>query len=377
VPGAVVADIGEDLSSLGQHEKLDRLYDLGYIKIVPGEAWPIYERCIGSRDGQAAPDIWAFQPYTAGSVFGTNHGIDQDVRWLSPQDRERLGYPTQKPVGVLKRIISASSDPGDVVLDPFCGCGTTIDAVEALNRENFSESPRRWIGIDVTHLAINLIKYRLARYDPPPRYDVRGEPTDTKGAQQLFADDPFQFQLWACSLVGARAATKSPGGGPKKGADRGIDGLRYFSDGPAGLKTILVQVKGGAVSVSQVRDFRGVLEREKAALAVFICLQEATRPMIAEAAAAGVYASADGSRTPRIQIATVAELLRGGTPRQPSGVQLPPFAVHERTFRKASAHDHGSLFAQANDREDQSRRDLEAATSDANDLADDPIPEPV
>lgn len=375
VPGAVLADIDEDLSDLGQHEKLDRLYELGFIKIVPGEAWPVYERRITSRDGQAAPDIWAFQTYTAGTVFGTDDGIDQDVRWLSPRDRERLGYPTQKPAGILSRIIRASSDPGDVVLDPFCGCGTTIDATETLNRENFSAPPRRWIGIDLTHLAINLIKYRLARFDPPVSYNVKGEPADATGAEQLFRDDPFQFQLWACSLVGARAATKSADAGPKKGADRGIDGVRYFSDGPAGLKTILVQVKGGDVGVSQIRDFRGTLEREKAALGVFVCLQEPTRPMLGEAAAAGVYTSADGSKTPRIQIVTLVKLLDGGTPRQPNGVQLPAFAVFERTFRKADVNDCGSLFAQANDEAHQRARASETDGVQTCASIDDPSPE--
>ena len=145
IPGQIVDDCGEDFSGMSQHQKLDRLMELGYITQEPGAYWPIYQHRIKPGDGVPAPDIWAYQPYTEGTVFGTEEGIDEDVRWLGTRDRERLGYPTQKPVGVLERIITASTDPGDLVLDPFCGCGTTLDAGV--------RTSRRWIGIDITYIA--------------------------------------------------------------------------------------------------------------------------------------------------------------------------------------------------------------------------------
>jgi DNA modification methylase len=157
IPGEIVEEIredtDEDLSVLGQHQKLDRLLELGYVKIIEGQAWPIYERYIKPEEGQTASDIWAYQPYTSGTVFGTDKGIDDDVRWLSPNDQERLGFQTQKPVGLLERIIKASSGTGDMILDPFCGCGTSVVAAPSLGR--------RWIGIDVTWLAIDKIERRL------------------------------------------------------------------------------------------------------------------------------------------------------------------------------------------------------------------------
>lgn len=135
IPKALLDEVDEDLSGLTQHQKLDRLYELGYIKIEPGQAWPMYEHYITPEDGTPVSDLWAFQPYTGGTVFGTDRGIDEDVRWLSTRDQERLGYPTQKPEGLLRRIIETSSDPGQVVLDPFCGCGTTLAVAQQLKRE--------------------------------------------------------------------------------------------------------------------------------------------------------------------------------------------------------------------------------------------------
>jgi site-specific DNA-methyltransferase (adenine-specific) len=153
VPRALLAEIPLDWSRLTQHQKLDRLFELGYIKIVPGQAWPIYERVLKPGDGQPVPDIWAFQPHTSGTVDGGNEGIDEDIRWLSPQDRERVGYPTQKPEGLLRRIIAASSRVGELVLDPFCGSGTTLAAARQLGR--------RWIGIDASREAIEIARTRL------------------------------------------------------------------------------------------------------------------------------------------------------------------------------------------------------------------------
>ncbi|MDX2137804.1 MAG: site-specific DNA-methyltransferase, partial [Chloroflexota bacterium] len=153
IPGQLVDNLDEDLSELSQHEKLDRLFELGYIKITEGNEWPVYERYIQPNEGQAVSDIWAYQPYTEGTVLGTKEGIDEDVRWMGSKDPERLGYPTQKPSGLLERIIAASSNPGDVILDPFAGCGTAVAAAQKLGRN--------WIGIDITHLSIALLKYRM------------------------------------------------------------------------------------------------------------------------------------------------------------------------------------------------------------------------
>ena len=303
IPRRLLEEVGEDLSKLSQHQKLDRLYELGYIKIVDGQAWPIYEHYIRPTDGQPVPDIWTYQPYTQGTVYSTNLGIDEDVRWLSPTDQERLGYPTQKPLGLLERIIQASSNEGDVILDPFCGCGTAVAAAQKLNRQ--------WLGIDITHLAVSLMKSRLKdmfNLDPGRDYEVVGEPRDVGGARALFEQDPFQFQFWAVSLLEA-----VPQDQQKRGADRGIDGLFYFIDGPRRTpQKVVVQVKGGGVQVRDVRDLKGVLEREKAALGLFISLQEPTRPMREEEASGGFYQSDVWQRAyPKIQIRTIEQLLAG------------------------------------------------------------------
>jgi hypothetical protein len=231
-----------------------------------------------------------------------------DIPNLQAADAERLGYPTQKPLALLERIIEASSRPADVVLDPFCGCGTAIDAAQRLGRE--------WIGIDITHLAINLIKHRLRdAYGDTVKFAVIGEPTDVASAQDFATSDPYQFQWWALGLVGARPVEQ------KKGADHGIDGRLYFHE-QTGTETkqIVFSVKAGGTGVNHVRDLRGVIERENAALGVLITMQDPTRPMRQEAAEAGSYADAWGQRYPRLQLLRVAELLAG------KKVEMPMFA---------------------------------------------------
>ncbi|MEO6805221.1 MAG: DNA methyltransferase [Edaphobacter sp.] len=234
---------------------------------------------------------------------------------------ERLGYPTQKPEVLLERILQTSSNEGDVVLDPFCGCGTTVQVAQKLNR--------RWIGIDITHLAIGLIKTRLDdAFTPEVRktYEVIGEPTDVAGAAQLAEENKYQFQYWALGLCGAR-----PAEGIKKGADRGIDGRLYFHDDRSGdSKQIIFSVKGGHnIGVSEVRDLIGVLQREKAEIGVYISFEEPTKPMQKEAAEAGFYTSQDGSRYPRLQLLTIKDLLEGNKTVQR------PLHVREVTFKKA------------------------------------------
>jgi site-specific DNA-methyltransferase (adenine-specific) len=250
-----------------------------------------------------------------------------DIPPINSQAQERLGYPTQKPEALLERIIKASSNEGDVVLDPFCGCGTTVQVAQKLNR--------RWIGIDITHLAIGLIKTRLDdAYGPEIRqtYEVIGEPTDVAGASQLAEENKYQFQYWALGLCGAR-----PTEGIKKGADRGIDGRLYFHDDLTGdSKQIIFSVKGGHnIGVSEVRDLIGVLQRERAEIGVYISFEEPTKPMQREAAEAGFYTSvgssgAAGGKFPRIQLLTVRDLLEGT-----KSVQRPRLHDRDTTFRKA------------------------------------------
>ncbi|MBA3779845.1 MAG: restriction endonuclease [Chloroflexi bacterium] len=269
IPGALIEDLGEDVSILSQHQKLDRLLEMGHIKITPGQAWPMYERYLTPGDGQTVGDIWAFQPYTNGTVFGTDEGIDEDVRWLSPRDKERLGWQTQKPGGLLERIIAASSDEGDVVLDPFCGCGTALVASQRLGR--------RWLGIDITYLSIAVMRARLRDTFLLDHVPVIGQPTEVEGARQLAqsADGRYQFQWWALGLVDARPV----GGVAKKGADQGIDGVVTFTDVGGRIEKVLVSVKSGGVNSSMIRDLKGTLEREKAAIGLFITLEEPSEPM--------------------------------------------------------------------------------------------------
>lgn len=321
IPGALIDDLDEDFSDMTQRQKLDRLLELGHITITPGEAWPMYQRYITPRDGTPVPDLWAFQPYTGGTVFGTDEGVDEDVRWLSTRDQERLGYPTQKPETLLDRIIRASSNEGDTVLDPFCGCGTTIAAAQKMKR--------RWIGIDITHLAIALIKNRMHTTfgnQMAETYAVVGEPEDLASAQQLAGEDPYQFQWWALSLVNARPVDE------KKGADKGIDGRLYFHDDlkTAATKQIIFSVKAGNTGPTHVRDLRGVVEREKAAIGVMITMHEPTAAMKSEAADGGFY-NAPGlgpMKHPRLQLLTIEQLLGGAK------VDFPGFSQN-LTFKAA------------------------------------------
>ena len=258
---------------------------------------PEYKRYLDEMPGVPLQDLWT------------------DIPAIRSGAAERLGYPTQKPEALLERILQASSNEGDVVLDPFCGCGTTIAAAERLKR--------RWVGIDVTHLAISLIRHRLRHaYGDgiEDTYDVVGEPVSLPDAETLAAADPFQFQFWALGLLGARPAQ------PKKGADKGIDGRKYFHE-VEGAKTqqIVFSVKAGSTGPDHVRELRGVTEREDAAIGAFVCLQHPTRAMRTEAASAGSYTSPWG-RHPRVQILTIEDLLSG---RQ---LDAPPTRQVDRTL---------------------------------------------
>lgn len=296
-------------------EELERLYKQGRILL--------------QRDGRPRKD--GLKEYLHESQGPKLQDIWTDIG-MGPTTGERLGYPTQKPVALLERIISASSNEGDLVLDPFCGCGTTIHAAQKLNR--------RWIGIDITHLAISLIEKRLSEAFPGIEYDVYGTPRDLEGARDLATRDKYQFQWWAGSLVGA-----VPAGGRKKGADQGVDGIIYFKDFRADprdgamqttTEKIIVSVKGGDnVGVAMIRDLAHVVERERAKMGLFITLAEPTDPMRKEALAEGYYETSSGGKYLKLQIATVAELLERKLP------DLPPadptaFAKPKRESRRQS-----------------------------------------
>jgi len=224
-----------------------------------------------------------------------------DLKSLTSYQKEWLGYPTQKPESLLERIIKASSNPGDVILDPFCGCGTTISAAQNLDRS--------WIGIDVTYLAVSLIKYRLKKTFGDVDYEVTGEPVSLPDAEELAKQDRYQFQYWALGFVGARPSDQ------KKGADQGIDGRLYFFSGGK-TEQIIISVKSGGVGVSMVRDLVGVVHREDAEMGLFITLELPTKPMMSEAASHGFYD--DGvDQYQKIQIVTVRELLDGKIPDLP------------------------------------------------------------
>ena len=271
---------------------------------------------------------WSYKQYLAESS-GTRQIDDDwtDIDSINPVARERLGYPTQKPEALLERIITASSNEGDVVLDPFCGCGTAVAVAHDLKR--------LWVGIDITHLAVNLLKYRLQNAfgeAVKSEYRVIGEPTDLAGAQQLAHDDPYQFQWWALGLVGARPVEQ------KKGADKGIDGRIPFHEGdPTDIRQIILSVKAGHTGVAHLRDLRGVVDREAAAIGVLITMEEPTKPMREEAASAGFYESPWGQHA-RLQIFTVGHLLDGRK------IDSPPLGQVSQTFkkapRKADQHEH-------------------------------------
>jgi hypothetical protein len=260
-----------------------------------GQPYIIYY--LDDRPGVAVQDIWT------------------DLSPMSPTSKERLGYATQKPLSLLERIISVSSNEGDIVLDPFCGCGTAVVAAQKLNR--------KWIGIDITHLAINLMRNRL-KDSFGIKADVIGEPTDLAGAKALALHDRYQFQYWATGLVGAR-----PVGEKKKGADAGIDGVITFIDDTSGkARRVIVQVKSGHVGVATVRELKTVAANE--AIGVLITLDTPTEPMTNEALEAGYYHSPIYDKDYRkIQIITIEELLHGKT------VEMPPQTQSSVTFTKA------------------------------------------
>ncbi|HEX2080286.1 MAG TPA: DNA methyltransferase [Longimicrobium sp.] len=277
---------GIDPTEKGMHwkytiDRLDQLDAEGRIYWPPKGKMPQYKRYRDELKGKVVTDIW------------------DDVDRINPVAAERLGYATQKPEALLERIIKASSNPGDTVLDPFCGCGTTVAAAENLQR--------RWIGIDITYRAINLIRWRLTNaHGKAVHYTVHGLPSTLADAHALAEQDRHQFQWWALDFVGVRERQK-------KGADRGIDGRLFFHDEPGKGKTkqIIFSVKSGHVGVKDVRELSDVVRREGAQIGVLLTLRLPTRNMRTEAASAGFYKSPWGYQYPRIQILTIQDLFEG------------------------------------------------------------------
>ena len=283
-------------------ENIDKLIAQGRI-VLTGKGMPSIIRYLDEMPGHPIGDVWT------------------DIPEINSQAHERLGYPTQKPLVLLERIIQASSNPGDLVLDPFCGCGTAIAAAQELSR--------RWIGIDITHLAISLQKYRMEAMFPDISFRVVGEPEDIGAAYQLAHDSRYQFQWWALSLVRAKPLGGQEGSkAGKKGSDKGVDGIiTFIDDAYAKPKRVLVQVKSGHVNAGDIRDLIGTVEQEKAVMGVLITLEPPTGPMESAAVTAGYYHSPGWNQDyRRIQILTIEHLLKGAE------VKMPPTA---QTFKQA------------------------------------------
>ena len=308
-------------------ETMQKLHDEGRIWYPEDKSRrPRRKRYLSEMQGTLLGNVWT------------------DIPPLNSQAMERMGYPTQKPVALLERIIQASSNPGDVVMDPFCGCGTTISAAQKLGRQ--------WIGIDITQLSVSLIKARLKRdFDllPQKDYEEHGNPVSVEDAQAFAAEDPFQFQFWIVGEIGAQvygAVGDSKKG--KKGGDTGIDGRMFFRtpDGHS-IETAIVSVKAGKnLNPGMIRDLRGTVEREKAAIGILLLAHEPTKGMLKEAAGAGAY-TWEGRTYPKLQILTVADILNGKQPIVPRGAANVSYEQKEAksTKRRGSKAGQPTLFA--------------------------------
>lgn len=294
---------GHDVAAMGRH---------GYNSHAVMDGWDAAGLIHWAKDG--FPRRRAAEPFDPEMREVMVGDVWTDIDRINQSVQERLNYPTQKPEALLRRILTASTSEGDFVLDPFCGCGTTISVAEQLGLP--------WIGIDITHLAVGLIKYRLQDQfgaAVSTTYRVLGEPVTLPDAQRLAQEDPFQFQAWALGLVGARTASSA-----KKGADKGIDGNLYFHDDPWGKsKRAVLSVKAGAnIGVAMVRDLVGTVTRDKAEMGVLLTFANPSGPMLREAADAGVYRSPMGwiqrshfSPTPmhRSTLITITRIYSGAT----------------------------------------------------------------
>lgn len=270
-------------------EKMDELIKQGRIIQTRPGAVPQYKRYLDEMPGVPIQSLWT------------------DLPGINNRSKEMIGYPTQKPLALLERIISAASNPGDVVLDPFCGCGTAVEAAHKLSR--------KWIGIDITPLAIDVIERRLSRLGLRRNIDFRveGFPVDLDGARRLFAESPHDFQLWSLTLVDGQ-----PRDGGKKGADKGVDGLIFFQDDAQGtVGQAIISVKGGEnIHAEHVRDLLGTIQSHHAKHGILVTLHEPTNAMV-RAAKEAESVESGGKLRPRIQICTIEALLEGRKPNLP------------------------------------------------------------
>lgn len=304
---------GFDPAKKGMHwkftvERLDELDAAGRIYWPSGgTGWPQYKRYRDELKGKAVPDLWT------------------DIDRINPVGSERIGYPTQKPLALLERIIQASSNEGGMVLDPFCGCGTTITAAEELGRS--------WIGIDITYLAIDIMKRRLEHAygeDAKHLYWEDGIPRDLPSAKALFKRNALDFERWAVSLVNGTPNEKQVG-------DRGMDGvIRFFTDTRGGIGRALVSVKGGkSVGPAEVRDLLGTVETQRAEMGVLVTMEQPTRGMKDAADHAGAYRwPLNDDLFPKIQLVTIRELLDGKRPQTPT--TLTPYIPADRLPRPSA-----------------------------------------
>jgi DNA modification methylase len=277
-----------------KQERMNKLIAEGRIIQTRPGAVPQYKRYLDEMPGMPLQNLWT------------------DMPGINNRSKEVIGYPTQKPIALLQRIISASSNKGDSVLDPFCGCGTTIEAAEVMGRQ--------WIGIDITHHAIDVIEGRLHRLKPDADYQVKGRPADPASARRLAERDPYEFQWWSNWMLGVQNYRER-----KKGADKGIDGIIYFHNPPHGVGQVIVSVKAGQhINPDMISALEGTVKREDAQLGVFVCAAEPTANIRRNAAAMGI-ARIGREQYPRVQIVTADELLTGPLPRLPRPIESDAF----------------------------------------------------
>lgn len=287
---------GIDPTSKGRHwaktpDEMDKLDAAGLIYWPKkAGAWPYIKLYLEDMEGVPAQDTWS------------------DIDPINMRAAERLGYPTQKPIALLERIIEASSNPGDIVLDPFCGCGTTIDAAQKMDRQ--------WVGIDVTYLAIDLIERRLERTygeEIKNSYTLSGVPKDLNGAQALFDNNPFDFERWAVTLVDGQPNEKQVG-------DKGIDGVIRFNTNPGEYGSVIVSVKGGkTVNPAMVRELDGTVTANGAEMGLLITITKPTKGMRDAAQHTGSYTyELSGHTYPKVQLITIEELLNGKKVNMPT-----------------------------------------------------------
>ena len=313
IPGYLAEQMPPEFEDLGSIAKLEALYQSGLVEIFPGTEWPQPVRYLRPDDGEFLSDLWTSQPHTQGTVYGTEGVIDEDVQWLGPTDPEDTGWDTQKPVGLLERIIRLSCPADGIVLDPFCGCGTAVIAAHGLKR--------KWVGIDVTHLAVSVLKRRMDLRYPDAKYRVRGEPKDAESARRLAHDKPLEFQAWVVDKVGGMpVGVQKEKKVAKGGGDDNRDGFILFRDDPKVVrsKRMLVSVKAGESYVNQpeiVDALGGALTRHGATCGLLLMSHKPSDGTYKRAAGYRTWSSetyAPDKKYPVVQIVTVDDIFSNG-----------------------------------------------------------------